>query len=439
VTLPALSHPIAINSLTAGPDSSRLDDWLSYLERLHPASIDLGLDRVAAVRDRLGLRPVFPVITVGGTNGKGSTCAMLESCLRRAGYRTGCYMSPHLLRYNERVRIGGVEAGDSALVEAFRRVQRALADTSLTYFEFGTLAAVLLFVEARIDVAVLEIGLGGRLDAVNAFQPDCAVVVSVALDHIDYLGTTRESIGFEKAGIFRAGRPAIVAEVDPPASLVQHAQKIGADLRLIDRDFGFMPGDVQWRFWDWRGKRDGLPLPALRGSHQLVNASAALAALDSLRDRLPVDNGAIRRGLVELELPARFQILPGHPAVILDVAHNPHAAARLAENLARLESRGGVLAVFAMLKDKDINGVVAAISAQVTEWFLSPLPGPRGADLDQMARALQSVGVVVPVTSCSDVTTALQRAREHAGPNDKILVFGSFHTVAAALRAINHN
>jgi dihydrofolate synthase / folylpolyglutamate synthase len=406
---------------------------------LHPSSIELGLDRVAAVRDRLGLAPRFPVITVGGTNGKGSTCAMLESCLRCAGYETGCYMSPHLLRYNERVRIGGVEADDGALVEAFRSVERARGDSSLTYFEFGTLAAVLLFADARIDVAVLEVGLGGRLDAVNAFEPDCAVVVSVALDHLDYLGTTRESIGLEKAGIFRTGKPAIVAEADPPVSLVQHARDIAAELQLIDRDFGFVAGQDQWRFWDWRGKRDALPFPALRGTYQMANASAALAALDALRDRLPVDNGAIRRGLVEVELLGRFQVLPGRPELILDVAHNPHAAMRLAENLARLGPRGRVLAVFAMLKDKDIEGVVAAVAAQVREWFIAPLAGPRGADLDRVRAALRSASITAPVSSSSDVASALLRAREDAGPNDKILVFGSFYTVAAALRAMNHD
>jgi dihydrofolate synthase / folylpolyglutamate synthase len=406
---------------------------------LHPSSIELGLDRVAAVRDRLGLAPKFPVIAVGGTNGKGSTCAMLESCLRRAGYKTGCYMSPHLLRYNERVRIAGVEADNGALVEAFGCVERARGDSSLTYFEFATLAAVLLFVDARIDVAVLEVGLGGRLDAVNAFEPDCAVVVSVALDHLDYLGTTRESIGLEKAGIFRTGKPAIVAEADPPLSLVQHARDVAAELQLIDRDFGFVPGQDQWRFWDWRGKRDALPFPALRGTYQIANASAALAALDALRDRLPVDNGAIRRGLVEVELPGRFQVLPGRPELILDVAHNPHAAMRLAEDLARLGPRGRVLAVFAMLKDKDIEGVVAAVAAQVRKWFIAPLPGPRGADLERVGAALRSANITAPVSGGSDVASALSRAREEAGADDKILVFGSFHTVAAALRANNHD
>ena len=424
----------------APPASSRLDEWLSYLERLHPSTIDMGLERVAAVRDRLGLTPAFPLITVGGTNGKGSTCAMLESCLRRAGYETGLYTSPHLTYYNERVRIGGIEAGDDMLVDAFRRVEQARGNTTLTYFEFGTLAAMLLFVETRVDAAVLEVGLGGRLDAVNAFEPDCAVVVSVAIDHVDYLGGTREKIGFEKAGIFRSGKPAIVAEADPPASLLDHARGIGADVRLIDRDFGYAVSEVQWRFWDWRGKRDGLPFPALRGDYQLTNASAALAALDSLRERLPVDNGAIRRGLVEVELPGRFQVLPGRPMVILDVAHNPHAAVHVAENLKRLEKRGSsTIAVFAMLKDKDIEGVATALASLVAEWFIAPLPIPRGADVERLEKALRAADVTAPVVRCDDVANAVQRARERAGPDDRILVFGSFYTVAAALRALNQD
>ncbi len=429
---------IATESLPAAPDSAwGLTAWLSYLERLHPATIDLGLERVAAVRDRLALAPSFPLITVGGTNGKGSTCAMLEICLRRAGYRVGCYSSPHLLRYNERVRIDGIEAGDELLVAAFERVERARDGISLTYFEFGTLAAVLLFVEARVDVAVLEVGLGGRLDAVNVFEPDCAVLISVGLDHMDYLGPTREHIGFEKAGIFRGGKPAVVAEADPPASLVRHARDVGADLYLIDRDFGYVAGDIQWQFWDWRGKRDGLPPSALRGACQFINASAALAALDAVRERLPVDMGAIRRGLVEVELPGRFQVLPGRPLVILDVAHNPHAAARLAENLLRFDRQARTLGVFGMLKDKDIEGVIAAVSTQIDEWFIAPLQGPRGADLGRLGRAFRAVGVTTPVHSSNGVASALHRARECAQPDDRLLVFGSFYTVADALRILN--
>ncbi|HYL18405.1 MAG TPA: bifunctional tetrahydrofolate synthase/dihydrofolate synthase [Burkholderiales bacterium] len=424
--------------LPPGP-ASDLASWLSYLERLHPATIELGLERVARVRDRLALAPPFPLITVGGTNGKGSTCAMLESVLKSAGYRVGCYASPHLLRYNERVRIGGIEVADAALVAAFERVEQARGDISLSYFEFGTLAAVLLFQNARLDVAVLEVGLGGRLDAVNAFEPDCAVVVSIGLDHTDYLGPTLGHIGYEKAGIFRAGKPAVVAETEPPATLLEHAQKIGADLHLIDRDFGYVAGELQWQFWDWRGKRDGLPLPALRGRYQLANASAALAALNSLRDRLPVDMGAIRRGLVEVDLPGRFQVVPGRPAVILDVAHNPHAALRLAENLERMRPRGRRLAVFAMLKDKDIEGVIAAVRAQVDEWLVAPLPGARGADLARMREALRAASVTAPVESFASVAAALERARERAGADDKILVFGSFYTVADALRELTYN
>jgi len=259
------------------------------------------------------------------------------------------------------------------------------------------------------------------------------VVVSVAIDHVDYLGGTREKIGFEKAGIFRAGKPAIVAEPDPPTSLLEHARGIGADLRLIDRDFGYSVAEVQWRFWDWRGKRDGLPFPSLRGDYQLTNASAALAALDSLRERLPVDNGAIRRGLVEVELPGRFQVLPGRPMVILDVAHNPHAAAHVAENLKRLEKRGSTIAVFAMLKDKDIEGVAAALAPRVAEWFVAPLPIPRGADVERLEKALRAANVTAPAVRCDDVASAVQRARERAGLDDRILVFGSFYTVAAAL------
>jgi dihydrofolate synthase / folylpolyglutamate synthase len=295
------------------------------------------------------------------------------------------------------------------------------------------LAAVLLFLEAPVDVAILEVGLGGRLDAVNAFEADCAVVTSIGLDHMDYLGPTREHIGFEKAGIFRAGRPAVIAEVNPPVRLLEHAREIGAHVHLVDRDFGYVPGAVQWQFWDWRGKRDGLPLPALRGICQLSNASAALAALDSLRDRLPVDMGAIRRALVEVELPGRFQVLPGRPLVILDVAHNPDAALRLAENLRRLDRGGRKLAVFSMLKDKDIEGVVAATSDQIDEWFIAPLPGPRGADLERVRRAFDGSATVHELAS---VDMALHRARESAGVDDKILVFGSFYTVADALRAL---
>jgi dihydrofolate synthase/folylpolyglutamate synthase len=421
--------------LLAPSASADLDQWLAYLEALHPAVIDMGLERVLAVRARLALDPPFPLITVGGTNGKGSTCAMLESCLRSAGYRTGLYASPHLLRYNERVNIAGREADDAGLIAAFAAVERARGDCSLTYFEFGTLAAMLMFIEARVDVAVLEVGLGGRLDAVNAFAPSCAVITSIGLDHQNYLGDTREAIGREKAGIMRSQVPAVVAEPDPPSSLLQYAKSIDAQLYLIDRDFGYRPGSTQWEYWDWRGTRTSLPLPALRGAYQLSNASAAITALSLLRDPLPVEMAAIRAGLVGVELPARFQTLPGRPRVVLDVAHNPHAAQRLADNLREAADGGRCFAVFAMLKDKDIAGVIAEVAPLIDAWFVAPLDVPRGADHALLERAFRTAGVSAPVSPYDAVDTALAAAINQARPDDKIVVFGSFYTVASALRA----
>jgi dihydrofolate synthase / folylpolyglutamate synthase len=414
------------------PPDGGLAAWLAYLERLHPSSIDLGLERVREVCRRLGLRFAVPVITVGGTNGKGSTCAYLEGFLRCAGYRAGCYTSPHLLHYNERVRIDGAAADDAQLVAAFEQVEAARGDVSLTYFEFGTLAAALLFREAAVDAAVLEVGLGGRLDAVNVFDADCAVICSIGLDHMDYLGNTREQIAAEKAGIMRSGRAAVVAEIEPPATLLAHADAIGAELYLIDRDFGVRIAESVWTYWSWMGRRSNLPRPALRGDHQVVNAATALAALDALRERLPVDMGAIRRALVEVELPGRFQVLPGRPLVILDVAHNPHAAQRLRDNLQQM--RGGrTLAVFAMLRDKDIAGVARALAGCIDEWFVAPLPGPRGAAHAELRAALEAAGLAGPVHYHDDVAQAWRAALERAGPDDRIAAFGSFLTVAAVL------
>jgi dihydrofolate synthase/folylpolyglutamate synthase len=414
-----------------------LAEWLAYLERLHPTAIDLGLERVARVRERMGLVLACPAITVGGTNGKGSTCAMLEAILLRAGYRTGCYMSPHLLRYNERVRIGGEPVDDARLVDAFEQVEAARQGTSLTYFEFGTLAAAWLFQRAAPDVLVFEVGLGGRLDAVNVFDTDCAVITSIGLDHMNYLGDTREEIAYEKAGIFRRGRPAVVSEPDMPASMGEHAARIGAQLYLIERDFGYALGEGHWRYWSWRTRRSGLPAPALRGEHQLRNACAALAALDCLHTRVPVDMGAVRRALVELNLPGRFQVLPGRPAVVLDVAHNPQAAQRLSETLARMDPAARTFAVFGMLKDKDVAGVARVLVPYVSEWIVAPLAGPRGSDAAVLERALREAGVSAPVEHGESPAQAYARARERAGLNDRILVFGSFHTVADVLSSLS--
>ena len=411
-----------------------LVQWLSYLEQLHPQPIAMGLERVSRVAKSLGIDPAFPFITVGGTNGKGSCCAMLEAILLHAGYRVGCYTSPHLLRYNDRVHIGGAEADDEVLCRAFARIEVARGETSLTYFEFGTLAAMLAFVDAGIDVAILEVGLGGRLDAVNIFDADCALVASVDLDHQDYLGSTRELIGHEKAGIFRAGHPAICADSEPPVSLVGHARTIGADLMIIDRDFGYVAEAHQWRYWGPGGKRNALPYPALRGVFQLGNAAACLTALDTLRDRLPVTAQDVRGGLLQAEVAGRFQVLPGRPQVILDVAHNPHAARALALNLASMPGGGGTIAVFAMFKDKDIDGVVGAVRERITRWLVADAEGARGARADEIEAALGRAAVAAPIAKFSNVASAWHAACELAADNDKIIVFGSFLTVAAVIR-----
>ncbi|HUK04199.1 MAG TPA: bifunctional tetrahydrofolate synthase/dihydrofolate synthase [Burkholderiales bacterium] len=409
-----------------------LQDWLGYIERQHPQSIALGLDRVLEVYSRLSVEIASPVITVGGTNGKGSTCAMLEAMLQAGGYRTGLYTSPHLLRYNERVRVGGREAEDAALCEAFAAVERARAGVPLTYFEYGTLAALQLFAASRLDAVVLEVGLGGRLDAVNAVDADCAVLTSIGIDHVEYLGATREAIGREKAGIFRAGRPAVIAEPQVPESVLDEIQRIGAKPLFIARDFGYAMQDMQWTYWGPLGKRSGLAHPALRGAIQLRNASAALAALDSLRELLPLAMQDVRRGLAQTVLPGRFQVLPGRPQVILDVAHNPEAAAVLAANLGASGYAPETIAVLGMLKDKDVAGVMRAVAPRITRWHLATLEGPRGAEASLLGNVLRQQGILQPAFEHRGVAEALAAARKEAGENDKIVVFGSFLTVADA-------
>lgn len=415
--------------------SSSLAEWLARIERLHPATIAMGLERVAAVRDRLHLSPSFPLIVVGGTNGKGSICAMLESIYVKAGFSTGLYTSPHLLRYNERVRVDGREVGDAELVDAFAQVDAARADIPLTYFEFGTLAAQVVFCRRGVDVAILEVGLGGRLDAVNAFEPACSVVASVSIDHVDYLGPDRESIGFEKAGIFRNARPALCADHDPPASLLAHAASIGADLYLIDRDYGYTRTNDDWRFWSLAGNRHALPHPALRGSYQLDNAATALQCVHLLHDRLPVDMGALRDGLVGARLPARFQVLPARPIVILDVAHNAAAAQALAATLGAMPGAGKTFAVFAALADKPVEEICLALANQIEHWFVCGLAVPRAAGAGEISQRMHKANGRVRIDVCADVASGLAAAQEVAGDNDRILVFGSFYTVSDALRS----
>jgi dihydrofolate synthase/folylpolyglutamate synthase len=411
-----------------------LAEWLAYLETLHPKAISLGLERVRAVHDRLALAPACPVVTVTGTNGKGSTCAFVERMLSAGGYRVGLYTSPHLLRYNERVRIAGAEATDAELTAAFAAVEAVRQDIPLTYFEFGTLAALWLFARVQTDALVLEVGLGGRLDAVNIVDADVAVVTTIAIDHTDYLGLTREDIGREKAGIFRTGRVAVCADRDPPAALVDYARAIGAVLLRIGVDFGFVAGERQWRYFGPGGARHGLPYPALRGVYQLANAAAALTALDALRARLPVDMGAVRGALVSIELPGRFQVLPGRPVTVLDVAHNVQAARALADTIAQMGFHPKTLAVFGIVADKDIDSVIEALKPRVDQWLVATLPPPRGATAVLLRRRLEQAGVASDaILTFDDAGAAYRAAREIAAEADRIIVFGSFLTVAAAL------
>ncbi|MCB1909070.1 MAG: bifunctional tetrahydrofolate synthase/dihydrofolate synthase [Rhodocyclaceae bacterium] len=412
-----------------------LEGWLALLEARHGQAVRLGLERVAGVAERVELRPDCPVIVVGGTNGKGSTCAMLESIFQAAGYAVGLYSSPHLLRYNERVRIDGREADDDALVRAMEKVEIARRDTPLTYFEHGTLAALAVFREAAPDVVILEVGLGGRLDAVNLIDSDCAIVTSIALDHTDLLGHDREAIGFEKAGILRAGRPAICADPEPPQTLVARAGEIGARLLVSGRDFGFRGDRQQWAFWGRGGelRRGGLAFPSLRGANQLLNAAAALAAIDEMRDLLPVPMQAVREGLMLVELPGRFQILPGRPTVVLDVAHNVQAVGVLAENLSNMGYAPETWAVFSMLSDKDIEGAVARLRARVDHWLVAGLGGPRGLPAETLAQRVREIAGATDVRAFDHPEEAFAAAREGAGEDDRIVVFGSFLTVAAVL------
>lgn len=410
--------------------------WLGYLETLHPAPIALGLDRVRAVHAHLDARLACPVVTVGGTNGKGSTCAMLEEILRRAGYRTVLYTSPHLLRYHERVRIDACEVDDAGLVAGFEAVEDAriaAGGVALTYFEFGTLAALWLFARAAPDVAILEVGLGGRLDAVNIVDADVAVLTAIDIDHVDYLGPTREGIGREKAGIFRPGRPAVCGDRNPPQSVIDAAAATGATFLVLGRDYDYRDEGTQWRYRGPYGERFGLPVPALRGACQLANAATAMAALGLLQSRLPVSAQAVREGLVHVTLPARFEVLPGRPATVLDVAHNPHAARALADTLGNMGFHPETIAVCAMLADKDMAGVARALAPCIDRWFIAGLAGARGGGPQRMHDALVTVGVpATAIRTFDTVAQAFGAARDAAGEADRIVVFGSFHTVAAA-------
>ena len=423
-----------------------LSDWLEKITSQHVRPIDLGLDRVVRVAQSMGfpegrpfsgpsIRLGCPSILVGGTNGKGSTCAMLESILLQSGYRVAVYTSPHLLRFNERLRINSEEVSDAELIAAFERVEQARAETSLTYFEFTTLAIFDIVWRYGVDIAVLEIGLGGRLDAVNIVDADCSILVSVDLDHQEFLGETREQIGWEKAHIAKPGRPFICADPEPPMSVAEVVKVQGADLWQFGQDFNFQGDRQQWS-WAGRGqRRNAMAYPALRGANQLINASAALAALSSLKEQLPVTQGAVRQGFALVELAARFQVLPGQPAVVLDVAHNPHAAGVLAVNLDQMGFFPKTVAVVGIVAGKDAAAIFRRLADRIDHWCLcsltGPDAGPRARPAEELAKILQAAIPNAALSCHDDVGHAFAAAKSMVQSNDRIVIFGSFLTIAA--------
>jgi dihydrofolate synthase/folylpolyglutamate synthase len=425
--------------MSAGPRFDRLEDWLDWQQRLHPTAIDLGLDRVSRVLERTGWRrPTRPVITVGGTNGKGSTVALLDAVLRAGGYRVGTFTSPHLVDYRERIRVQGDMVSGASLVAAFERIADALGTDSLTYFEFNALAALLVFESAGLDAIVLEVGLGGRLDAVNVVDADVAVVVSVAVDHTEYLGLDEESIGREKAGIFRADRPAIFGSPQPPQSVRSEAARIGAPLLVRGERFdGVAHTRDTWDFVvDGEVRLQGLPRPSLQGVAQVANAATALMALEQVHDAVPVTREAVERGLKGASLAGRFQRIADTRGFewLLDVAHNPAAAAMLAANLRELPVPGRTLAVCGMLGDKDVAGVLAQLRECVDDWYAASLVGARALDAQDLAR--RAIDSHVAMQPSGTVAEAMRRAAAAARAGDRIVVFGSFHTVGPALASL---
>ncbi len=420
-----------------------LAGWLAHCEQLHPVTIDMTLDRVATVRDRLALRFNVPVVSVAGTNGKGSSCAMLEAIALQAGYRVGLYIKPHLVHFEERCRINGDMVSADTLLPHFAAVEAARAEITLTWFEFTTLVIMRALVAAPLDLVILEVGMGGRLDAVNVVDADCALISCIALDHTEYLGDTREAIGGEKAGIMRPGRPVVVSDPEPPASLQARADAVGADLWQLGRDYNFQ-GDKQQ--WAWRGRNQrfsGLAYPALRGANQLINAAGVLAVFEALRERLPINAQAVRNGLAMVELPGRFQIIPGQPTLVLDVAHNPQSVAALANNLDQMGYFPQTHAVFGAMRDKDLAGLLVHLVPLVDHWHLCNLPTARAASATDLAAAVAaalaaslqaaSAGRKITTTQHASPEAALQAAAAAADPADRIVVFGSFYTVGGVL------
>ena len=416
-----------------------LAGWLEYIEAHHHKTFAIGLERVKKVQQALGLHPHFPCITVAGTNGKGSTCAMLERIYCEAGYQVGCYTSPHIVRYNERTRLNGKDADDEALAEALAAVEQARGEVALTYFEFSTLAAMWLFMRDNVDVAILEVGLGGRLDAVNVFDSDCALITSIDLDHMEYLGNTRELIGYEKAGVYRMHKPAICGDVSTPHTIPAHAKAIQAHYMQIKQAFDVNVHQESWDYIQTNANLMGLPKPALIGDYQINNAACVVAAIRVLQYRLPVSVEAIAQGLKTVTLRGRYQQVSQQPMTILDVAHNPHAACALADNLHEHAVNGKTIAIFAMLADKNIAGVIQALQHEINIWYAAGIPAARGASVEQLAEIFTTQCPQAQVNYYQDIISAYRQACLDADVNDRIIVFGSFYTVADVMSFLSNN
>lgn len=414
---------------------SSLEAWLAWQATASPKEIALGLERIGLAWQRLGRpAPDAPVVTVAGTNGKGSSVAFAEAILQAAGYRTGCYTSPHLLHYNERIRVDQTDAEDDAICVAFERIDQARGDIPLTYFEFGTLAALLIFADARLDAVILEVGLGGRLDAVNLIDADVALITSIGLDHQDWLGNDLEAIGAEKAAIMRPNRPAVFSGRQMPASIRDHARATGTPLAIAGEDYRIVRRPEAWDLIGEATERRALPLPGMRGATQLDNAAGALVALDCLSATLPIDQRAVRAGLLAARVPGRFDMRPGTPTWVLDVAHNPQAAAALDDMLGDLFTPGRKIAVLGMLADKDAAGVAAALAGRFDSWYLIDLSAyPRGRTGDQLAEAVRPALDRIPVITGTRIDETLGQIAADSNPDDLVVVFGSFLTVAGAM------
>lgn len=437
-----------MNKLISMHSLTTLDDWLVFIENNHPKHIDMNLERINEVIKKMDVVFTCPVVTVGGTNGKGSTCAILESCLKYAGYRVGLYIKPHFLRFNERARIEGTPVSDNVLIAAFKTVEICRGDILLTYFEFTTLAVIKLMANLKLDIVILEVGLGGRFDAVNVINANIGVITSIDIDHVEYLGHTREDIGFEKAGIYRANRVAICSDPHPPKSLIQHAEFVGADLWLIGRDFNYVVDRFNSEYWSYHGRaqcRHALIHPSLRGANQLFNATAALAVLEALQVDLPISTNQVRSGLIGVKLPGRFQVLSGQPLVILDIAHNLQAASTLSVNLNNMGFYPNTYAVFGCMRDKDINGILNQLYNQIDYWCVTDLQESRAASATQLKDMLHHINLtqnkktyktsICAIMTFQTPTMAFEHAIAMANKTDRIIVFGSFLTVADIMKA----